>query len=154
MTIKVNPGSLAYSIYQQPEVVEEVLCNSGLNPELQYMFDDAGLRLTGFADDGSARIAELPNHRFFVATLYLPQLSSTAAQPATMVIAFLRAALQFSVEVRAKGSTVSPRHPRLFAQAEQEFLKRHGEFGYAGFGPATRAAIESRNQQADSRKDN
>jgi CTP synthase (UTP-ammonia lyase) len=38
---------------------------------------------------------ELMNHRFFVATLFLPQLSSSPATPHPLIMAYLRAAAVF-----------------------------------------------------------
>jgi CTP synthase (UTP-ammonia lyase) len=39
------------------------------------------------------RLVELPTHPFFVATLFLPQVRSTAAQPHPLILAYLRAAV-------------------------------------------------------------
>ena len=37
---------------------------------------DGNLKITGFDEDNNARIIEIPNHRFFIATLFLPQFAS------------------------------------------------------------------------------
>lgn len=44
---------------------------------------------------GEVRAVELPNHRFFLATLFQPQLSSTPDTAHPVVVAFLRAAARF-----------------------------------------------------------
>jgi CTP synthase (UTP-ammonia lyase) len=41
---------------------------------------------------GEARIVELPDHPFFLATLFVPQTSSAAGHPHPIVAAFARAA--------------------------------------------------------------
>lgn len=38
------------------------------------------------------RAVELPNHRFFIATLFQPQLSSKPGTPHPLIVQFLRAA--------------------------------------------------------------
>lgn len=43
--------------------------------------------------DGEARILELPGHPFYVATLFVPQMSSSPERPHPLVVAFLQAAL-------------------------------------------------------------
>jgi CTP synthase (UTP-ammonia lyase) len=48
--------------------------------------------MVGFDGAGYVRIAELPEHEFFVGTLFQPQLSSTEAMPHPIVRAFCKAA--------------------------------------------------------------
>jgi len=43
--------------------------------------------------DGEARIVELADHPFFLATLFVPQVSSSPTQPHPLISAFLRAAM-------------------------------------------------------------
>ena len=51
----------------------------------------AGLCVTGTDADGEVRIVELPDHPFFVATLFVPQASSTPEDPHLLVTAFVAA---------------------------------------------------------------
>jgi CTP synthase (UTP-ammonia lyase) len=37
--------------------------------------------VSGLGEDGEIRIVELPDHPFFLATLFLPQARSTSATP-------------------------------------------------------------------------
>jgi CTP synthase (UTP-ammonia lyase) len=46
----------------------------------------------GTDGDGETRILELPEHPFFVATLFVPPLTSTAEQPHPLIMAYLQAA--------------------------------------------------------------
>ena len=39
----------------------------------------AGLVVSGYADDGTAEIVELPDHPFFMATLFQPQVEAGGA---------------------------------------------------------------------------
>jgi CTP synthase (UTP-ammonia lyase) len=44
---------------------------------------------------------ELSNHPFYVATLFLPQISSRPESPHPLIVAYLRAALAFQASRRA-----------------------------------------------------
>jgi CTP synthase (UTP-ammonia lyase) len=57
--------------------------------------EQGGVRVSGVSTDGGVRIIELPDHPFFLATGFLPQLSSTAGKPHPLLVAYLRAAMQF-----------------------------------------------------------
>ena len=91
----MKPGSLAIRTYQQPEIQELFNCNYELNPEFQETLESSGLQITGLGDNGEARVIELPDHDFFLATAFQPQFSSEAGRPHPLVIAYLKAALAF-----------------------------------------------------------
>lgn len=54
-----------------------------------------GLKVVGIDAAGEAPLVELTTHRFFIATLFLPQLSSSAARPHPLIVAYLKAAQNF-----------------------------------------------------------
>ena len=71
---------------------EPYLCRFGLDPAHEPALEEAGLRIVGRDADGQARAVELVGHPFFVATLYVPQLASTAGRPHPVVTAWIEAA--------------------------------------------------------------
>ncbi len=93
MEVRLADGSRAARSYGRTETVEEYYCDFGLNPEHQRLLHDGGLRVVGTDQDGEARVLELPDRRFFLATLFVPQLRSSATSPHPLVTAYLRAAL-------------------------------------------------------------
>jgi CTP synthase (UTP-ammonia lyase) len=93
MTVSLAPGSRAAGFYGRAETTERYYCNFGLNPEHQRRLDEGGLRVVGVDQDGEARVLELPDRRFFVATLFVPQLSSAPGAPHPLIVAYLRAAM-------------------------------------------------------------
>jgi CTP synthase (UTP-ammonia lyase) len=99
MAVKLSGDSRAAQFYARTEIAEEYYCNFGLNPEHQRLLDEGGLRVVGVDGDGEARVLELPDYRFFIATLYVPQLSSSPESPHPLITAYLRAAMQ-SAEVK------------------------------------------------------
>ena len=93
--IRLKPGSLLQRIYGRDEVVEEFFCNYEVNPQYQPQLASAGLEVVACAEHGEARAVELAGHRFFVATLFQPQLSSTPEKPHPLITSFLQAAAEF-----------------------------------------------------------
>jgi CTP synthase (UTP-ammonia lyase) len=91
-SIAIAPESLAYRIYGHSGAIEEYYGNFGLNPGRERDVEREGLWISARDDDGEARMIELSGHPFFVATLFVPQTSSTPDQPHPVVTAFLMAA--------------------------------------------------------------
>jgi CTP synthase (UTP-ammonia lyase) len=92
MQVHVDPTSRVYRMYQRTAVQEQYYCQFGLNPRYQATLHDGGLRVVGTDDEQGARIVELPDHRFFVATLFVPSLTSTVEQPHPLILAYLQVA--------------------------------------------------------------
>lgn len=93
MSVRLLPGSHVLDLYGQEEIAEEYYCTFGLNPVYQTVLHEGGLRIVGTDQNGEARIVELPQHRFFVATLFLPQFTSSPEHPHPLISAYLEAAL-------------------------------------------------------------
>jgi CTP synthase (UTP-ammonia lyase) len=89
--VLIEPGTFAARLYQSAESVEPFYCNFGLNPAYRQPLEQAGLRFSGFDEDGEPRILELPGHRFFVGTLFVPQAARNPAGPHPVLTAFLAA---------------------------------------------------------------
>lgn len=87
--ITINNSSKVFGIYQKINVIEKFRCNYGLNPEYQMLIEESGLRVVGTDSLGKPRIIEIPEHKFFVGTLFVPQLSSTAEKPHCLISSFI-----------------------------------------------------------------
>jgi CTP synthase (UTP-ammonia lyase) len=93
--LKVLPGTRLRSICGSVDASEQYYCNYGVNEEYEKQFQASGLRVSARGLHGETRAVELPDHRFFIATLFQPQLSSRPEMPHRLWIAFLRAAIRF-----------------------------------------------------------
>ncbi len=93
--IKIMPGSIAHQAYRQQKVAEKFSCNYGVNPKFQDQFSQGRLKSTGVDLGGETRIVELSDHPFYVATLFLPQIISEPNRPHPLIVAYLKAALDF-----------------------------------------------------------
>jgi CTP synthase len=92
LKIRISPKTLAFRIYRSHKIEETFTCNYELNPVYRGALEANGLRVSGVSQDGGARIVELPDHRFFVATGFVPQLSSEENRPHPLILAYLEAA--------------------------------------------------------------
>ena len=88
--VRIEEGSLLRSIYDSDSVDEEYFCNYEVNPEYEGKLEAAGLSVTARGLQGEARAVEIRGHRFFLATLFQPQLSSTPVRPHPVLLAYLR----------------------------------------------------------------
>lgn len=94
--IRLRPGSFLQSFYKQDVVEEEFFCNFEINPDYEYCTMEAGLPTVARGPKGEVRAIESPSHRFFIATLFQPQLSSTSKKPHPLIVSFVQAAAEFA----------------------------------------------------------
>ncbi|GIJ43531.1 CTP synthase [Virgisporangium aliadipatigenens] len=87
--VRVTPGTLAERALGAAHTVERYHCAYGLDPRYLEPLRAGGLRFTGHDDDGEVRIAELPGHPFFLATLFQPELAGDGTRAHPLVRAFL-----------------------------------------------------------------
>jgi CTP synthase (UTP-ammonia lyase) len=85
-------GSVLERLCGGSDLVAQYFCSYETNPDFVARWDSAGLKAAALGDDGELRALELPSHRFFVATLFQPQLSSSLERPSPILTGFLRAA--------------------------------------------------------------
>ena len=97
--IRITPGSCAHQAYGLLEVTEQFHCNYGLNPKFREKVGKGKLKITGVDVEGEARIVELSDRPFYVATLFLPQVSSRPDRPHPLIVAYLRAAFAFQRKI-------------------------------------------------------
>lgn len=92
--VRFSDPSRARRAYGVPGATERYYCNFGLNPDRAAELEAAGLAVTGRDQDGEARIVELVGRRFFVGTLFVPQVSSAPGRPHPLVADFVAAAAE------------------------------------------------------------
>ncbi len=94
-TVYISPDTLAYKIYRKEKAKEKFNCNYGFNETYHKELNKQDLKIVGVDDNRDVRIVELSGHRFFMATLFLPQSSSSAEKPHPLVVEYLNAAKAF-----------------------------------------------------------
>jgi CTP synthase (UTP-ammonia lyase) len=109
MRVRLHPGTRAASLYPDTTATERYYCNFGLAPEHVDELVAAGMVVSGTDQDGEPRVIELPDRRYFVGTLFVPQTSSTPESPHPVVGGFVAAA---HAHAAARGRSVD-RHAQL-----------------------------------------
>lgn len=94
MQISLKRDSSTAKAYGTTSISERYYCNFGVNPDFVDQLETAGFVVSGLDDNRECRVMELPQHPFYVGTLYVPQAKSRPNQPHPLVNAFLRAARQ------------------------------------------------------------
>jgi len=94
-TLHIIPATIAYQAYGKDSIIERFQCNYGLNEKYRNDLIDGKLKITDFDENDNARMVEIPNHRFFIATLFLPQFTSKPGVSHPLILAFINAALKF-----------------------------------------------------------
>jgi CTP synthase (UTP-ammonia lyase) len=92
MTVHLKEGTKAALAYGAQTTKERYYCNFGLNPDYVNAIADGGLLISGLDQDGEERIVELPDHPFFLASLFVPQTSSAPSAPHPLFTALVAAA--------------------------------------------------------------
>jgi CTP synthase len=92
--IRIGHDSLAFQIYRSSRIKEIMSCNYELNPVYRETLEKSGLKISGISEEEDASIIELPGHRFFIATGFVPQLLSEENRPHRLIVAFLKMGMQ------------------------------------------------------------
>ncbi|OAR25904.1 hypothetical protein A8W25_10325 [Streptomyces sp. ERV7] len=93
-TVELAPGSLAERLLGAERTVERYHCSFGPDPRHLDTLRAHGLRFSGTDGEGAVRVAELPGHPFFLATLFQPELYGDGTRPHPVVRGFAAAAVR------------------------------------------------------------
>jgi CTP synthase len=90
--VQLQPGTLARELYGRELIAERHRHRYEFNNNYLEAYTRAGLRFSGFSQDGLVEIIELPNHPWFVATQFHPEFTSTPRDGHPLFTGFVRAA--------------------------------------------------------------
>ncbi|MEE9178406.1 MAG: CTP synthase [Acidimicrobiia bacterium] len=93
---KLAEGSLARKLYGEELVYERHRHRYEVNNHYRADLEAAGMALSGTSpDDHLVEIIELPEHPFFIASQFHPELKSRPTDPHPLFVGFLAAALEY-----------------------------------------------------------
>jgi len=84
-------GTMLEKICGSADLAEEYFCSFETNTAFIPRWDAAGMKVAARGSEGEMRALELPRLRFFLATLFQPQLSSSFEHPHRLIEGFLSA---------------------------------------------------------------
>lgn len=90
--VVLKPGSLIAHAYGKLETNEGYHCNFGVNPDFVQALGDFPLRITAWDSEGDVRGIELPDHKFFIATLFQSERAALRNALSPLVVSLLQAA--------------------------------------------------------------
>lgn len=91
--VRFEAGSRIAQAYGTLGSDEGYHCNFGVNPDFSNALGDNTLRITAWDEAGDVRGVELPDHPFFVATLFQSERAALQEKDSPLVIAWIQAAL-------------------------------------------------------------
>ncbi|MEV0824891.1 CTP synthase C-terminal region-related (seleno)protein [Nonomuraea rubra] len=89
--VRLVAGTRIEQIVGAPSTMESYVCSYGFNEDYKQTLAGHGMVFSGHADDGTARVAELPGHPFFLGTLFQPELAGDGRRPHPVISAFAAA---------------------------------------------------------------
>ena len=91
---RIRPGSMAAEIYGAPEINERHRHRYEVSNQYRDLFQEKGLRLSGLSPDGSlVEMIELPDHPYFIACQFHPELKSRPTRPHPLFASFVSASV-------------------------------------------------------------
>jgi CTP synthase len=100
---KIEPGTLAHTIYGASEISERHRHRYEFNREYEGTLTAAGLRISGSTPDGTyVEIVELPDHPHFIGCQFHPEFKSKPLEPHPLFKAFIGAAYEHGSRRRAE----------------------------------------------------
>ncbi|MFR9776208.1 glutamine amidotransferase-related protein [Micromonospora sp. MS34] len=101
--VRFTAGSLVQRATGVERSMERYQCGYGLNHRHLDTLAAHGLRFTGHDEAGEVRVAELPGHPFFLATLFQPELAGDGDEPHPLIRAFAEATAERAARRRTTG---------------------------------------------------
>ncbi|TCC35832.1 glutamine amidotransferase-related protein [Kribbella speibonae] len=89
--VQVRPGSRAAELLGVERSMERYHCAYGLDSSKLGPLREHGMVFSGYDDAGEPRIAELPEHPFYLASLFQPELAGDGRRPHPFIQAFAHA---------------------------------------------------------------
>ncbi|MEV4283395.1 CTP synthase C-terminal region-related (seleno)protein [Actinoplanes xinjiangensis] len=90
--VEVAPGSLIERLVGASRTVERYHCSYGIADAHLQLLSAHGMRFTGRDESGAVRAAELPDHPFYLATLFQPELAGDGTDTHPIIRGFVAAA--------------------------------------------------------------
>jgi CTP synthase len=102
---RLEPGSLARSVYGKPQARERHRHRYEFNNRYVDVMMDAGMRFSGWSLDGKlVEIVEIPDHPWFIASQFHPEFTSTPRDGHSLFRGFVKAALDRRKMVEGKAA--------------------------------------------------
>ncbi len=89
--VELRSHTVAARAWGKTEIVALYNCSYQIAPSFIDALADQPLKVSGWDEEGAPRILEIPEHPFFVATLFQPERAALSGRPVPLVHELLRA---------------------------------------------------------------
>jgi CTP synthase (UTP-ammonia lyase) len=90
----IDKDSITYRSIRKDKFTGSYHCSFGVNPLYKGIIDDGGLKVVVENDNGEVRGCELKGKRFYVGSLFQPQLHSIKGNPNPLLLSFFKFAFE------------------------------------------------------------
>ena len=90
----IDEYSITYRAIGNEKFIGSYHCSFGVNPEYKRIIDEGGLKKVVENETGEVRGCELKGLKFFVGSLFQPQLHSTKEKPNPLLLSFFRSTME------------------------------------------------------------
>ncbi len=95
---KLKEDTIVSQVYNKTNIEERHRHRYEYNNTYKAQLEAAGMKATGLnPETGLVEIIEIPNHPWFVGVQYHPEYKSTVSNPHPLFVAFIKAALKYSI---------------------------------------------------------
>ena len=106
----LEDNSIAVEAYGTKGISERHRHRYEVNNAYREMLTDHGLRLSGLSPDGRlVEIIEVPDHRWFVASQFHPELKSRPTRPHPLFREFVKAAVKYNLDQASESKEATPK---------------------------------------------
>jgi CTP synthase (UTP-ammonia lyase) len=105
--INLTAGSLVEHLVGTSRTIERYHCSYGLGEGYVDLLREHGVRFTGVDDNGEVRVAELPEHPFYLVTLFQPELAGDGTSAHPIIRGFAQAAASHARQLAGSGLPLS-----------------------------------------------
>ncbi len=92
---RIVPGTLTHAVYGRDLIMERHRHRYEFNNRYLERMSKAGLKFSGFSNDGLVEMIELTSHPWFIACQFHPEFTSTPRDGHPLFAGFIRAARQY-----------------------------------------------------------
>lgn len=92
--INLEKGSLIWRLYGVTPIYERFRHRYTLNPRYVDKLSEAGLKPSGWSDEGFVEVVELADHKFYVGVQFHPEFKSKPLNPSPVFTGFIKSILE------------------------------------------------------------
>ncbi|MEO6130766.1 MAG: CTP synthase [Saprospiraceae bacterium] len=100
--ISIQGPSLLQTIIEKNKLNGKYYCNYSLNPSFLPLLESFGMKMTAKNAEGEIRAFEIPDHPFYIGTLFQPALTSTGTELSPILTGFVKSVREVTITAQSR----------------------------------------------------